>query len=126
MKTIFGLLAIIALACSNLSCNHGPVPVIGQAVIDCTTADRAKIDEMLAEFKPLLTSGQMDWSALYARAKSAGSTIGGCVLAELTQYYLGNRLAPSNSDGWQMRGLLEDFRANEANGATFKTADGDL
>lgn len=124
MKRIILALALIPFlsACPG----HGPGPVIGETIIDCLAADRDKIDALLAEFKPLLTTGEMDWSVVYQRAKHAGKSIGGCFLAELVQYYLGGKMAPATGDGWVARQTLEDFRVKEAGNATFRTAYGDL
>jgi hypothetical protein len=123
MNRIIAALLVVALgACSG----NGPGPVIGGVTIDCITADRAKIDALLSEFKPLLTGGQMDWSVAYQRAKQAGTSIGGCFMAELVQYYLGGRMAPATGDGWTARQSFEQFRTDEAGGATYHTAYGDL
>jgi hypothetical protein len=115
MRLITVILALV-VACGT----PGPGPVVGSAVIDCTVANQDQIQGLLAELTPLVTTGSVDWQAVYARAKGAGSTIGGCVLAQLVQSYLGNRSAPpSTEDGWTARETLERFRASEAGGATF-------
>jgi hypothetical protein len=121
------LITIAVIALLGAGCpGPGPGPVIGGAVVDCVSADRTKIDSLLAEFTPLLTGGSMDWSMVYQRAKQAGTSIGGCFLAELVQSYLGGKMAPATGDGWAARQTLEDFRAKEADGATFKTQYGNL
>lgn len=111
----------------------GPVgPVIGSAVVDCVSADRTKIDSLLGEFKPLLTEGRVEWSAVYQRAKQAGKSIGGCFLGELVNFYLGGiRLAstgepPTHDATWEARRVFEKFRTEELNGATLKTSSGNL
>ena len=105
----------------------GPGPVIGGAIIDCTKENQDQIHGLLGELSPLIVTGRPDWSAVYARAKHAGSSIGGCVLAQLVQGYLGNRMAPpSTADGWTAHEALERFRREEANGATFHVEAGDL
>lgn len=99
----------------------GPGPVIGAAIVDCLGANRPQIDSLLGEFKSLLTQGRIDWSAVYARAKTAGRDIGGCALAEMVQFYLGGGMrADDTTNGWNAHMALEEFRHNEAGGATFK------
>lgn len=120
--------AIIAFVVASLvsGCGPGPGPVIGGIVVDCVTAERSQIDSLLAEFTPLLTGGHMDWPMAYQRAKQAGTTVGGCFLAELVQTYLGGKMAPATGDSWTARQTFENFRSNEANNATFKTTYGNL
>lgn len=121
------VLALIMVSVLSVPACHSNVgPVIGQTVIDCVSADRAKIDALLGEFKPLLTTDAMSWPDVYQRAKEAGTAVGGCFLAELVQSYLGGKMAPATGDGWTARQTLEDFRAKEAGNATFRTANGDL
>lgn len=98
----------------------------GQAVIDCVAADRNQLDQLAGELSPLVSGDKPDWSAVYDRAKHAGKVIGGCVLAELVQQYLGGKKAVSNDESWAARNALEDFRKKEAGGATFRTKVGDL
>lgn len=104
----------------------GPLPVVQDAVIDCTAANRPQADGLIAELMPLLQLQQPDWHAVYERAKHAGATIGGCALAELVQDYLGGRKTPDNDDGWKARSTLEQFRTSEAGNATYKTHFGEL
>ena len=113
----------------NVSCGPGPgpVPVIADAVIDCTLGDaRPSIDALIMELAPLVTLDSPDWYAVYQRAKKAGKTIGGCALAEIVQRYLGGRSAAPESESWKARSTLDEFRATEAGGATFRTSYGDL
>ena len=99
-------------------------PVIGTVSIDCTVQNAGDIASVLDALKSALTGG--GWSAVYTRAKQAGAAIGGCALATLVQDYLGGKAAPSKGDGQTARATLERFRADEAGGATFKTAAGAL
>lgn len=100
----------------------GPGPVIGNSVVDCLGNNRPQIDAIIGELSPLLTTGHPDWAAVYQRAKMAGMSIGGCVLAELVQNYLGGTRAPEASEGWNAHEALEKFRREEAGGASFKTS----
>lgn len=120
-------LLMVAVAVSTIACRTpGPGPVIGQTVIDCTGEHRAQIDALFVELSPLVFGDRPDWSAVYQRAKHAGVTIGGCVIAELVQVYMGGRRAVPNEDGWKAHTALEEFREAEAGGATFKTRFGNL
>jgi len=122
-RLLLGL--IIALGCSCPG--PGPGPAVVNAVIDCTIQNQAQITALLGEFKTLLSGQMPDWSAIYQRAKHAGSSIGGCALAELVQDYLGNRAAPPpQADSWNANNTLERFRREEAKNATFHTVKGDL
>lgn len=96
------------------------------AVIDCVSADQAQIAGLAGELAPLVTGSSVDWSAIYERAKDAGKVIGGCVLSELVQDYLGGKKAISTDESWAARDALERFRTEEAAGATFRTSKGDL
>lgn len=125
MKRAFLALLIVLPVMSGCP-GTGPGPVIGGAIVDCVSADRAQINSLLGEFQPLLGTGSMDWPAVYQRAKTAGTTIGGCFVAELVQHYLGGKMAPATGDGVAARQTLEDFRAKEAGNATFRTSYGDL
>ena len=117
MRYIIALVFALQVGCPG----PGPGPVIGGAVIDCLGANRSQIDSILTELSPLLTTGRPDWSAIYQRAKGAGRDIGGCVIAELVQNYLGGTRAPEAAEGWNAHEALEKFRREEAGGATFKT-----
>jgi len=120
----FGVSAILT---TNAGCPHGPIPVVENAVIDCTAQNQGQIGSLLGEFKTLLSGKLPDWSAIYTRAAQAGKSIGGCALAELVQDYLGNKATPPPiGDSWTASSTLETFRAKEAGGATFKTDKGDL
>lgn len=122
------LLIVLMVSMALVSCapGPGPAPVITSTLIDCAGANRPQIDELLQELVPLVTTGHADWSAIYQRAKHAGASIGGCALAELVQDYLGGRKASPNGDGWKARETLEQFRLDEAGGASFKTRYGEL
>lgn len=118
----------LGLGITQPSCpGPGPVPVVVNAVIDCTVQNQGQITALIGEFKTLLSGQMPDWSAIYQRAKNAGKAIGGCALAQLVQDYLGNRAAPPPmADSWNANNTLERFRREEAGNATFKTAKGDL
>jgi hypothetical protein len=96
------------------------------AVVDCTVKDQDQLTALLAELKPLLGGQSPDWLAVYARAKQAGSVIGGCALAELAQDYLGKRALTASRAEAGARQTLERFRREEAGNATFHTARGDI
>ncbi len=120
---LMALIAVLGLAAAPMltSCgNPGPGPVIGQVTIDCLSSSRSSIDALLGEFKALLTGGKIDWASVYQRAKTAGREIGGCALAEFVQLYLGGNRSIEEGDGWNAHMALEEFRASEANGASFK------
>lgn len=125
-----GLVSIVVIAVPLLAAcpgnGPGPGPVIADAVIDCVGEHRPEIDALLLELTPLLALDSPDWSAVYQRAKNAGKAVGGCALAELVQRYLGGRTAVPESESWRARDTLERFRATEADGATFRTAYGNL
>lgn len=105
----------------------GTVPVVTNAVIDCTVENQDQIASLIGEFKGLLNGQAPDWKAIYNRAKQAGKSIGGCALAELVQDYLGNKAAPPpQADSWNAYTTLENFRRAEAANATFRTTIGDL
>lgn len=110
-------LVAVALLAACPADPNGPKHV----AIDCLGANRPQIVMLLAELSPLVSGNRPDWPAVYQRAKTAGTSIGGCVLAELVQSYLGGTRAPEASDGWTAHETLERFRATEANNATFKT-----
>lgn len=115
-------LALVLLAVSLTACpNPGPAPVIGTSIIDCLGAERPQVDALLAELLPLIQLQRPDWAAVYQRAKQAGRSIGGCVIAELVQGYLsGTRATGTTAGGWDAHETLEQFRATEAGGATFQ------
>ena len=106
-----------------------PAKHAGKAIIDCITADRARIEALIASFQPVLAGDRPDWGSIEAQAVTAGQAIGGCALAETVQAYLAppvGRRAPSGDSGRSARGALEDFRAVHAGGATFRTSVGNL
>jgi hypothetical protein len=122
------LLGVLTLGACKLP---GPVPVVADATIDCLGEHRPQIDELLTELTPLVFLQSPDWSAVYQRAKQAGKDVGGCVIAELVQRYLApapgtGRTAPSIEASWPAHDALERFRRDEAGGATFHTAYGEL
>ncbi len=98
----------------------------GKAVIDCLKADKETLISTSSELRPLVFGDKPDWSTLYEKAKHAGKVIGGCVLADLVQEYLSSKKALPTDASWGARGVLEEFRNNEAGGATFHTKAGDL
>jgi len=103
------------------------------SIIDCSTADaRATITADVAEQKARLLAGTMSWDDVYARSKSyvvtkgkeIGVKIGGCIIAELVQWVLGQRggpIASSAEASWRPYNTLKTFREKEAGGATFET-----
>lgn len=97
-----------------------------QAVIECLKADHEQLGNVAGELRPLVFGDKPDWSALYDKAKHAGKVIGGCVLADLVQEYLSSKKALPVDESWRARTTLDEFRANEAGGATFRTKHGDL
>lgn len=124
------LVLLVALALPACPGNGpGPGPVIADSVIDCLGKERPKIDALLFELSPLVFLSSPDWAAVYQRAKLAGAEVGGCVIAELVQRYLSpvpGRTAPRGDASWAAHQALEEFRAVEAGGATFRTAYGNL
>jgi hypothetical protein len=122
-KVLPATLVVALVACGP---GPGPLPVIGQTIIDCTGANRTEIDALFLELSPLIGLSSPDWAAVYQRAKHAGAAIGGCALAELVQMYLGGRKARATDDSWAAHDALERFRAEVAGGATFKTKAGNL
>lgn len=121
--------AALVIALSAGCPGPGPLPVVADAVIDCTGENRPQINALFAELYPLVFLQSPDWSAVYQRAKTAGRDIGGCVIAELVQRYLApapGKTAPSGDASWAAHQTLEEFRANEAGGASFKTEHGNL
>lgn len=114
------------------SCGPNSPNVVGPVVtgtIDCTIDNGGQIAALLASLKP--APGQkIDWHLVYSKARAAGTTIGGCVIAQLVQEYLTSSTYASTSgsgdDGWDGYGAFEKFRLEEAHGATFHTAHGDL
>jgi hypothetical protein len=120
MRFTLALLIAFVVAAPFPACS-GPGPVIANAIIECGGEAAPQISALFEEFKPLIANGSIDWSTVYQRAKSAGTKIGGCFFAKLTDYYLGGHLgaAPSLDAGWKAHDAFEQFRAKEAGGATF-------
>jgi hypothetical protein len=126
MKRTIPLIFLLGLVFTQPACPK-PIPVVTDAIIDCTVQNQDQINSLIAEFKTLLTGQMPDWAAIYQRAKNAGKAIGGCALAEVVQSYLGNRAAPPpQADSWNAYSALERFRREEAANATFRTQAGDL
>lgn len=99
-----------------------PIPVVGGSVINCLGENRTQVDLLITEIKNLFVGGKPQWSLVYERAKKAGKDVGGCVISELVQYYLGGFAGPmDNGDAWAAHEALEKFRAEEAGGASFQT-----
>lgn len=108
-------------ACSQTSPLH--------PVVDCTVADQAQVQALIAELSPLLIGQSPDWTKIEKDAIAAGETIGGCALASVIQAYLAPKAglaAPDPLTGQLAHAVLEDFRARFAGGATFRTRVGDL
>jgi hypothetical protein len=124
-NSVLGLSVVLALftACPGT----GPVGPVVHAIIDCTLENQDQIAAVKAELQPLITGHAPDWPAVYQRAKQAGKSIGGCAIAEVVQNFLSNRSAPPTGQVRQdASDTLEKFRNEEAGGATFKTAAGNL
>lgn len=123
-------LCIAAVVTSVLSAGSGcgPAKNAGNIVIDCIAADHAKIDAVIIDLgTKKRADGTRDWGAIEADAIANGLQIGGCALAQFIQSYLtpgAGVKAPA--DGLQARETLEHYRTTQANGATFKTAQGAL
>lgn len=124
------MLAVIVLglvgAGSLTACNPSS-PL--HPVVDCTVADQAQIQALIAELSPILQAKAPDWTTLEKDAIAAGETIGGCALAAVIQGYLAPKAgvaAPDPLNGQIAHAVLEDYRARYANGSTFRTPHGDL
>jgi hypothetical protein len=134
---MFKLLGLLKLAlvlsllagCPKKMPPDGPEHVA--SIIDCSTADaRPAIEADIATQKAELLQGKMTWDDVYtkseswvvAKGKEIGVKIGGCVLAELVQWALGQRGAPmmSQEESWKPHDALKRFRKERANGATFE------
>lgn len=101
-----------------------PVPSgddVVQVVHDCAAPQVAPaIGALLTELRPLLGFKAPDWGRIYAEAKLHGTIIGGCVIAQLVQAFLGNRAAPPDeAASWEAQRTLERIRL-EAGGASFE------
>jgi hypothetical protein len=127
---VLAFLAATLHGCGGSSGNTETTAVV-TAVVDCTVANRDKVEALLAEFAPLLAGDKPDWKAVVDKAVDAGSTIGGCALADLAQ----RRAAPeavSRSSSTaapptrSARSVFEEFRAEHAHGAVYRTAKGEL
>ena len=124
-RIVTPLLLALTIAFAGCPCKPDPV-VAGKIIVDCLVQNRADMDKLAAELLPLITSG--DWTAFYEKAKSAGVNIGGCVAAELINRYLApppGNAAPTPEQGQAARATMEQLR-KDFNGATFKTAQGEL
>lgn len=121
------LVVAVGLGCSS-GCKDGPGSGPGPiaTIIDCAKEDQAQLSALALELAPLAMGSSPDWKAIEARAIGAGGRIGGCVLAELVQAFLGGRRAIPNDASWTAHETLERFRATQAGGATFRTKVGDL
>lgn len=121
MRSLFLVFLMLVLGCPGVTDNRP-----AQSVIDCLKANKEQLIAVAGDLRPLVFGDKPDWSSLYDKAKHAGPVFGGCVLADLVQEYLGGRKAVPNDASWAARQTLEEFRANEAGGATFRTTAGDL
>lgn len=125
-RILLPLVLVFAVISLGATCvkPHDPVKPV---VIDCTLENQDRITALISEFYPLINGDAPDWGSVYQRAKQAGRAIGGCALAQLVQNYLTNKAAPpAQADSWTAYSTLEQFRREEANDATFRTAQGDL
>jgi hypothetical protein len=98
---------------------NGPVGPAINAVIDCLGANRPQIDNLLNEFRPIISGGSVSWADVKVRATQAGKEVGGCFIMELTQWFLSGTRAPA--DALTARETAEAFRKDVAGGASFKT-----
>jgi hypothetical protein len=116
---IVSILVVVGFSATAACPPNGPVgPAVG-AIIDCLGANRPQIDNLLGEFRPLLTGGAISWSDVKLRATQAGKEVGGCFIMELTQLFLsGTRAA---ADAKLAHDTAEAFRNDVAGGASFKT-----
>lgn len=119
------LLLALSIAFAGCPCKKDPV-VVGKIVVDCLAQNQDKLAELAAALLPLIAAG--DWTTFYQKAKDAGPSIGGCVAAELINKYLApppGNAAPTPEQGQAARATMDKLRA-DFNGATFKTAQGEL
>lgn len=119
----FAVIVLMAIAC-------GPTTNVKRVVIDCTIASQPQIENLLLEFRQILVGEAPNWQAVLDKAIAAGTTIGGCALAELVQ---SRQLAPtaaarsSAPEGERTPStVLEEFRQRNAPGTTYRTAKGDV
>jgi hypothetical protein len=98
-----------------------PIGPIINAVVDCLGSNRPQIDRLLTEFKgPILGGGSINWVDVKQRAKHAGKDIGGCVIMELTQWFLsGTRSTPESAKA--AYDAAEEFRNTTGEGAVYST-----
>ncbi len=123
--------ALVVTAALLGGCGSNPPDISssipGSAVIDCTKTNAGELESAAKEIVPsLLAGGEMKWDAAADKAKSFAVNVGGCVLFELAQQYLGGRTAVDVAQSHRARDVLENYRDTVAGGATFRTAAGDL
>jgi|KBSSwiStaDraftv2_1062776.scaffolds.fasta_scaffold00132_20 hypothetical protein len=122
-------LLVVSLGLSmQPACGTPAVVTGGAVVIDCLAQDQTQLMELVGSLWAVFTSSG-SWKDVESQAITAGKDLGGCALAEVVQHYLAppkGRAAPAGEQGRAARAALEDFRATQANGATFKTAAGNL
>jgi hypothetical protein len=149
LKDVFGYLgkkpvvgasaaASFAIVCIAASCSGCPTGTsTSQAVsdvVDCMKQNQASIEQTAEGFGCHYVGGVItqcssipsSWPAVEAQAETAGLAIGGCVLADLVQWYLTRPMAKPVGDTQAARNALETFRVNVAHNATFRTPLGDL
>lgn len=122
-STLKPVARVAALAVALVSCNQ--IKSAGNVVIDCAKENQGVLIALTASIFNKATSGGT-WSDAEQMAKGAGARIGGCALAEAVQRFLGGNRSLSIEESNDARASLEHFRITEANGATFKTAIGEL
>ena len=122
-------LLVVSLATGmQPACGTPAVVTGGAVVIDCLAQDQAQLVNLVGSLWAVFTSSG-SWKDVETSAITAGKDLGGCALAEVVQHYLAppkGRAAPAGDQGRAARAALEDFRATQANGATFHTAAGNL
>jgi hypothetical protein len=118
---------VLALVLALVALPGCPRPVpsgddVVQIVHDCAAPQVSPaIGALLTELRPLLAFKAPDWKRIYAEAKLHGAIIGGCTIAQLVQMFLGNRAAPpEEAASWDAQRALEQFRLDEAGGASFE------
>jgi len=120
MRTLFVLALVLGLNATAACPGPGPVGPAINAVIDCLGSNRPQIDNLLNEFRPVISGGSVSWTDVKLRATQAGKDVGGCFIMELTQWFLsGTRASPDQAKA--AREAADSFRKEEAGGAVFST-----
>jgi hypothetical protein len=126
IKVVALAAAIVAASLAPLAldaCHATPRPIAD--IIDCTKLEGPAFTAELAKLSALVP----DWTAIYQTAiadvAGIGYRVAGCVIADLAQQYLTTKGATATiEETWSAHDALEHFRATQAHGATFRTANG--